>query len=61
MKLRSGKEIGKDKEETLEAKNKDGHPKPVSLKIKEVRMSTLSELAAPNLETQLMSIICCIR
>ena len=56
MKLRSGKEIGEDKEQTLEAIKKDSHPKPVSLKIKEVRMSTLWELAAPNLETQSMSI-----
>ena len=56
MKLRSGKEIGEDREQTLEAKNKEGCPKPVSLKIKEVRMSTLRELATPNLETQPMSI-----
>jgi len=56
MRLRSGKEIGKDKEQTLEARNKEGCPKPVSLKIKDIRMSTLRELTTPNLETQPMSI-----
>ena len=34
MKLRSGKEIGEDKEQTLEAKNKEGHPEPVLLRLK---------------------------
>ena len=52
MKLRSGKEIGEDREQMLEAKYKEDCPKPVSLKIKKVRMSTLRELATPNLETQ---------
>jgi len=56
MKLRSGKKIGEDREQTLKAKNKEGCPKPVSLKIKEVSMSTIREPAAPNLETQPMSI-----
>ena len=56
MKLRSGNEIGEDKEQTLEAKNKQGDPEPVSLKTKEVRMTTLRELAAPNLEAQPFSI-----
>ena len=56
MKLRGGKEIGEDRKQTLEAKNKEGCPKPVSLKIKEVRMSTVRKLAAPNLETQPMSV-----
>jgi len=51
MGLRSGKKIGEDKEKTLEAKNKESHPNPISLKVKEVRMSTLRELAASNLET----------
>jgi len=56
MKLRSGYEIGEDKEQTLEVKNKEGYPKPVSLRIKEVRMSALQKLAAPNIETQPMSV-----
>ena len=56
MRLRSGKKIGEDKEQTSEAKNKEGHPKSVSLMTREVRMSTLQELVAPNLETQPMSI-----
>jgi len=60
MRLRSGKEIGEDKEQTLKAKNKDSRPNPVSLEIKKVRMSTLRELAAPNLETQPMSITCAV-
>lgn len=55
MRLRSGKEIGEDKEQTLLDKNNEGYPNSVSLKTTEVRMSTLRELAAPNLETQLMS------
>ena len=41
MSLRSDKEIGEDKEQTLVDKNKESHPNPVSLKVKEVRMSTL--------------------
>ena len=56
MRLRSGNKIGEDKEKTLEAKNKESHPNSVSLKVKEVRMSALRELATPNLETQPMSI-----
>ena len=56
MKLRSGKEIGKDKGPPLKAKNKESQPNPVSFRVKEVKMSTLRELAAPNLETQPMSI-----
>ena len=55
MKLRSGKEIGEEKEPPLKAKNKESQPNPVSFRVKEVRMSTLRELAVPNLETQLMS------
>ena len=57
MKLRSGKEIGEDREKTLEAKKKEGCPKPVSVKIKDVRISTLRELAAPNLETHLCPLL----
>ena len=56
MRLRSGKEIGEGKEQTLKAKNKENHPNRVSLKVKEVRISTVRELAAPNLETQPTSI-----
>ena len=56
MRLRSGKEIGEDKEQTLKAKNKNSRPNSASLKIKEVRMSTFHELAAPNLEIQHLSI-----
>ena len=56
MKLRSGTEIGEDNEQTLEGKNKEGYPEPVSLKIKEVRMPTLRELVASNLEAQHLSI-----
>ena len=52
MKLRSGKEIG---EQVLKAENKESQPDPVSFR-KEVSMSTLRELAAPNLEIQPMSI-----
>ena len=55
MKLRSGKEIGEEKEPPLKAKNKESQPNPVSFRVKEVRMSTLRELAAANLEIQLMS------
>ena len=57
MKLRRGKEIGENREQMLEAKNKESYSKLVSLKIKEVTMSTLRELAAPNLEVQPLSII----
>jgi len=56
MRLRSGKEIGEDKEQTLKAKNKKSWPNPISFRVKEIKMSTLRELTAPNLETQLMSI-----
>ena len=56
MRLRSGKEIGEGKEQTLKAKNKESQPNPVSFRVKEVRMSTLRELTAPNLETQPMFI-----
>jgi len=56
MKLRSGNEIGEGKEQTSEAKNKEGYSELVILKTKEVRMPTLRELAAPNLEAQPLSI-----
>ena len=56
MKLRSGKEIGECKEQALKAENKESQPDPVSFKGKEVSMSTLRELVAPNLETQPISI-----
>ena len=56
MKLRSGNEIGEDKVQMLEAKNIEGDPELVSLKTEEVRMATLRELAAPNLEAQPLSI-----
>jgi len=56
MRLRSGKKIGEDKEQTLVDKNREGYPNSVGLKTREVRMSALRELAAPNLETQPMFI-----
>ena len=56
MRLRSSKETGEDKEQTLKAKNKESQPNPVNFRVKEVRISTLRELTASNLETQPMSI-----
>ena len=56
MRLRSGKEIRDDKEKTLVDKNKGGYPNLVALKTRAVRMYTLRELAAPNLETPPMFI-----
>jgi len=56
MRLRSGKKIEEDKEQALKAENKESQPDPVSFRIKVVNMSTLREFAAPNLETQPMSI-----
>ena len=62
MRLRSGKKVGEDKEQTLVDKNKEGYPNSIGLKTREVRMSTIWELAAPNLKTQPMSnCLCCIR
>ena len=52
MKLRSGKEIGENNEQALKVEIKESQPDPVSFRIKEVNMSTLRELVAPNLETQ---------
>ena len=57
MKLRSGKDTGDVKDQSLKAKIKESQPDPVSFRIKEVSMSSLRELAAPNLETQPRSII----
>ena len=56
MKLRSGKDIGKVRDQTLRAEIKESQLDPVSFRVKEVSMSTLRELAAPNLKTQPMSI-----
>ena len=56
MKLRSGKDTGEVRDQSLKAEIKESQPDPVSFRIKEVSMSTLRELAAPNLETQPMSI-----
>ena len=57
MKLRSRNEIGENKEQTLEAKNKEGDIEPVNLKTQEVRIPTLQKLDVPNLEAQSLSII----
>ena len=54
MKLRSGKDTGEVRDQSLKAEIKESQPDPVSFRIKEVSMSTLRELAAPNLETQPM-------
>ena len=57
MTLRSGKDTGEVRDQSLKAEIKESQPDPVCFRIKEVSMSTLRELAAPNLETQPMSII----
>ena len=51
MKLRSGKDTGEIRDQSLKVEIKESQPDPVSFRIKEVSMSTLRELAAPNLET----------
>ena len=56
MKLRSGKDTGEIRDQSLKVEIKESQPDPVSSRITEVSMSTLRELAAPNLETQPMSI-----
>jgi len=56
MRLRSGKKNREDKEQTLVDKNKENYPNSVGLKTREVRISSLRELAAPNLKNQPMSI-----
>ena len=60
MKLRSGKGTGEVKDQSLKAEIKESQPDPISFGIKEVSMSTLRELAAPNLETHVHH-LCCFR
>jgi len=62
MKLRSGNEIGKNKEQMLEAKNKEGDSEPVSLKTKVVKNAYSTGTCCPKSRSPtIVHYLCCIR